>query len=188
MATMRLFTGVALPEAYAQGLGRLAGRWRARLGSRTSWTRPENWHVTLKFLGDVDEGALDEVRAALGRVAFGAFTLRAGGAGFFPPRGEPRVVWVGVDEGGRELGGLAEGVERALAPLGFAPEARAYRPHLTVARVRRAASDPWSELARELGQEKWPAFEVRAFTLWNSVLGASGPTHHRLADFGATSM
>lgn len=188
MTTMRLFTGVDLPEEYRTGLKQVAGNWRKRLRSRTTWTRPENWHATLKFLGDVHAELVGDVRAALEDVAFNAFILQAGGAGFFPPRGAPRVFWTGVRAGGRELGELAEGIERVLEPLGFERERRPFRAHLTMARIRRAENDPWGELTRDVDQMQWPAFEVRAFTLWESELGPSGPTYRRLADFGATSM
>ena len=188
METMRLFAGVALPTEYQEILRDMAGRWRGRLESRTSWTRPGNWHVTLKFLGEVPGEAVAGIRSGLGSVSFGAFTVRAGGAGYFPPRGAPRVFWVGLAEGERELCALAGTVESALEQLGFSPERRPYRPHLTLARIRRAERDPWGELSREASKTRWPAFEVRAFTLWESVLGPSGPTYRGLADFGATSL
>lgn len=185
---MRLFAGVALPDEYQERLRDLAGRWRGRLASRTTWTRPGNWHVTLKFLGDAAEDALPGVRSALATVSFAPFVLCAGGAGFFPPKGSPRVFWVGLRRGAGELTRLAAGVQAALEPLGFAPEDRPYRPHLTLARVRRAEKDPWGELSREAAEMDWPACEVRAFTLWESELGASGPRYRGLADFGATSL
>ncbi|WP_461209732.1 RNA 2',3'-cyclic phosphodiesterase [Desulfocurvus sp. DL9XJH121] len=188
MGTMRLFTGLGLPGEYQEILRNMTGRWDPRLESRVTWTRPGNWHLTLKFLGDAPEEAVADIRAALAGVAFGPFSVRAGGAGYFPPRGEPRVFWVGLALGAEAVAGLAGEVERALAPLGFEPESRAYRPHLTLARVRRARGDDWSGMSREASEMRWPAFEVRAFTLWQSVLGPSGPSYRVIADFGATSL
>lgn len=188
MAALRLFVAFGLPASYQDRLGELAEAWRGRLRSRTSWTRPGNWHLTLKFLGDVEEQRLAEVRGALEGVAFAPITARAGGAGTFPPRGAPRVLWVGLEEGAAEIAALATAVDRALEPLGFAPETRPFRPHLTLARVRRAERDPWPEMVGELARTSWAGFSVNGFTLWRSVLGPTGPKYTALADFGATSV
>jgi 2'-5' RNA ligase len=107
------------------------------------WVRPENIHLSLKFLGDVDETREPELVAALQRAAGGRseprpLTLQIAGFGVFPDYRRPRVLWVGVTpDPGLEL--LQHGVEQAFAPLGFPTEGRAFRPHITLGRAARDA-------------------------------------------------
>jgi RNA 2',3'-cyclic 3'-phosphodiesterase len=107
------------------------------------WVRPENIHLSLKFLGEVEETRAPELRTALQRVASGRagsspLTLQISGFGVFPAYHRPHVLWAGVTpEPGLEL--LQHGVEQAFEPLGFPTEARAFRPHVTVARAAREA-------------------------------------------------
>ncbi len=190
MATQRLFIGLPLPEEYQRRLESLRRRWSYRLSSRLSWTRPGNWHITLQFLGDTDESLIQAYTNALAGVKYASFALQGGGAGFFPPprdEGEPRprVVWVGLKQGGTECTALSGAVGVALQPLGFTPESRPFRPHLTLARVKEARRDPWQELLAELLREAWPACMVERFVLWRSVLGPQGPTYFEVAGFPA---
>ncbi|EPR44658.1 2'-5' RNA ligase [Desulfovibrio sp. X2] len=202
---MRLFVGLALPQEYQDGLADLAAACRRRGLAGLSFTRPGNWHLTLRFLGEVDEARVEELAGALRGVAWEAFTLRGGGAGAFPDLLRPRVAWIGLAEGGEECRRLAESVQVALAPLGFAPEERKFSPHLTLARVKgdqrrekrtrttegarktaggNAAEDV-TECLREAARRRWPACVVREMVLWRSVLGGGGPAYTRLAEFPA---
>jgi len=117
---------------------------RAAAAHGVGWVRPENLHLTLKFLGPVDEPRLVDVRAALaGAAALAApFELAVAGLGAFPTPARPRVVWAGVDRGGAALAALAGAVEDALAPLGVPREARAFSAHVTLGRVRQPRGDP----------------------------------------------
>jgi 2'-5' RNA ligase len=182
----RCFVGLPLPEPWRLALARVTRALSGRLASRVGWTRPENWHLTLKFLGDVEPGRIPDVAAALGRVAFAPFELALGAAGFFPPRGAPRVVWAGLAAGGPEAARLAAGVEAALAPLGFAPEARPFAAHLTLGRVKDAAcGEDWSCVAEALGKEIWGPARAERMVLWRSVLGPAGPKYAALREFAA---
>ena len=107
--------------------------------------RSENIHLSLKFLGEVDEARGPELRDALEQAARGgarsearALTLRIEGFGVFPDYRRPHVVWAGIDPD-PALESLHHGVEEAFAPLGFPAEARAFRPHVTLGRSRRDA-------------------------------------------------
>ena len=107
------------------------------------WVRPENIHLSLKFLGDVDESREGELTLALKQAAGKRteprpLTLQITGFGVFPDYHRPHVLWAGVTpEPGLEL--LQHGVEQAFAPLGFPTEARAFRPHITLGRAERDA-------------------------------------------------
>jgi 2'-5' RNA ligase len=98
---------------------------------------PENWHLTLRFLGKVDAVGLDTVTAALDQADLGgSFRLSFAGLGAFPRPNRATVLWVGIDAGAEEITALAERVEAALDDAGFMPEERPFHPHLTLARIR----------------------------------------------------
>jgi 2'-5' RNA ligase len=182
----RCFIGLSLPEDWRRNLAGVTRALTGRLASRVAWTRPENWHLTLKFLGDVAPGRIPDVEDALSRVDFEAFELRLGQAGFFPPRGAPRVVWAGLASGGPEAARLAASVEAALGPLGFAPEARPFAAHLTLGRVKDAArGDDWTCVAEELERGDFGPARARRMVLWRSVLGPGGPKYAALREFAA---
>jgi RNA 2',3'-cyclic 3'-phosphodiesterase len=120
-----------------QGLWDAIGPVRER-GFPVKWVRPEALHLTLKFLGDVDDAREADLRAALGQVGGGPATLHIEGFGVFPDFTRPRVVWAGVTpDPALEL--LQHRVEQVFAPLGFPTEAKAFRPHLTLGRAKRDA-------------------------------------------------
>lgn len=170
----RLFLGIPLPGRYGEMLGRLRSRWAGRLRSGMRWTRPENWHLTLVFLGEMDDVAtLDTVRA-MEAVRFEPFSLQGSGFGFFPARGRPRVAWIGLQGDLDRLDALKKGVDRALAETGFQPDSRPFVPHLTLARIRTAVRDTWDELRKDVHGMNWPEFTVRSFLLWESELHPSG--------------
>jgi len=178
---MRLFIGIPLPDAYARTFGEVQAGWRRRLASKVSWVRPELAHLTLKFLGETDEAKVGGIVRAMRTAAQGSFALQGAAGGFFPPRGAPRVVWVGVGRGAMECVAYFGRLDLALAGAGFAAETRPFSPHVTVARVKEAArGDDWAGLARDLTRD-WPVFQAHTAVLWQSVLRSSGPQYRRVA-------
>jgi len=144
------------------------------------WVRPEGIHVTLKFLGEVAEPGAAAVREALDRSAVGLrpFELVVEDAGVFPGPGRPRVFWVGLAaEPQLEL--LQHAVEREIAPLGFPPEGRPFRPHLTLGRADRSAAVP--DLRRAAERLTAAQFDGRAWVesvdLMRSTLSPRGASY-----------
>lgn len=136
---MRLFIALNFPPAVRDALWDATTPLRQQ-GLPVNWVRGEGIHVTLKFLGEVEDERAVELTAALQRAATGArtLTLAVGGFGVFPDFRRPRVVWAGIEpEPGLEI--LQHRVEQEFAPLGFPTEARAFRPHVTLGRARREA-------------------------------------------------
>jgi RNA 2',3'-cyclic 3'-phosphodiesterase len=147
------------------------------------WVRPEGIHLTLKFLGDVEDTSEAELRAALGSAAGAGeprgITLQVDGFGAFPDARRARVIWAGVTpEPALEL--LQHRVEQAFAPLGFPTEARAFRPHVTLGRAARDARP------RDLAALE-PALDSATFTatalvatvdLMQSTLESRGAVYH----------
>jgi 2'-5' RNA ligase len=118
------------------------------------WVPPENIHLTLKFLGDVDASKILPLQTALKQEAARRrpFEIQVGSLGAFPSPRRPRVIWIGVQAPG-ELAALARGIETVTVPLGFPTEERAFSPHLTLGRVSQHASpDEVAELGELLSR------------------------------------
>jgi RNA 2',3'-cyclic 3'-phosphodiesterase len=181
---MRLFVAVNLPAEIRQGLGEVQDRLRSAQAD-VSWVRPENIHVTLKFLGEVDEKRLPSIRGVLADVALAgvSFPMEVAGVGSFGGR-VPRVVWVGVRDGAQPLTHLARQVEGVLARLGFPKEKREFTAHLTLGRVRstRNAEGLLAKL-QEAREERIGTLTARAFELMQSELRPSGSVYTMLECF-----
>jgi len=184
---IRAFVAVDLEPQTVQQIAEAIDQLRPRTpGIR--WLPPANFHLTLKFLGDVDEAKVESIAAALERelCPFSCFTINAKGLGVFPDLKRPRILWVGLVGG--ELNALASRVEKALAPFGFAAERRAFTPHLTVGRWREFKGSP-----KELGDEivKWQGHDfgrsnVDEVVLFQSVLKPDGAVYRPLKTVALT--
>lgn len=179
MTGVRSFVAVELPASFRQEIGRLHSRI-ATVGLRL--VQPDLVHITLKFLGDVPEGRLDAVAAALGEVKAEPFPVRIKGIGAFPGK-SVRVLWLGLEG---DFSKLYLGIEKALEPLGFPPEKRGFSPHITLGRV----GHPNVEISRqiqarmkELSGLDLGGFTVDRFYLKKSTLTRGGPIYENLAAF-----
>jgi 2'-5' RNA ligase len=134
---IRSFVAVLLPEAVRARVDEAAAELRRRAGA-VSWVRAENFHVTLRFLGSVDEATLGRAREALAEAASGLapFRLALSGFGGFPTAHAPRVIWVGLTAGAEPLVELHARLEAALGRCGIPPEGRGFHPHVTLGRSR----------------------------------------------------
>ncbi len=185
---LRLFVAVELDEEALRALASLQDALRRRGLDALRWVRPEGVHLTLKFLGETPPERVPAIEAALNEAVSGvpAHALRLDGLGTFGSRRSPRVLWVGLDGDLQELRRLQQRVEAALAKAGFPKEARAFSPHLTLARVRPETAAVLSEpIARALEAAPQPeaSIAVREVSLMRSILGPGGAVYHRLAAF-----
>jgi RNA 2',3'-cyclic 3'-phosphodiesterase len=130
---MRIFIALDIPAEVRTRLTEYMESAR-KLAPEARWARVEGLHVTLKFVGEISDARLPEIKSALAAVKAAPFAVCFGGVGFFPNAKAARVFWVGV-EGGDELPRLASAVDAALAKLGIARENKPYHPHLTLART-----------------------------------------------------
>ena len=168
---IRAFIAIDLPPTIKQSLAATIEQLRATLpGREYGWVRPEGIHLTLKFLGNVDESHAPTIAEAVGAAVEGIapFDLRLDATGTFPPGRRPGVVWAGLSGDLDALSAIQAPIESAMAGLGFAPERRDFRPHLTLARIRsRLADGKVRALAEELGtvahgvEEAFTVDEVR---------------------------
>lgn len=181
---VRLFIGIALPETYRQSLTPLTVSLSCLTDSSINWSRPDTWHLTLKFLGETDKAQIPALKDALSSLDFPSFTLQAGGAGAFPNAHRPKVLWLGLTRGAEQTTALAGLIENGLAAVAIPREQKQFRPHLTLGRVRKPGPGPWQSLLDRAAQHPWPPFSVTRFTLFQSTLAPAGAVHTPLAEFG----
>jgi 2'-5' RNA ligase len=163
----RLFTGVEIPSAVGQSLATLRG---GLPGAR--WIDPENYHLTLRFVGDVDDVIAHEVASMLGRVKRGAFDLHFEGLTSFGGR-KPRAVVATVAPAQALLEVQSEH-ERLMQRIGLQPEGRKYTPHVTLARLRDSSSHDVAEFLAARGYFRTAAFPVSRFVLFSSRASVGG--------------
>ena len=174
---LRLFIGLELPDAARDRLAMLQNGI-----PDVRWLDPATFHVTLRFIGEVDEGVAADIDTALGRTDVPAPPIAIGGVGHFGTDRRPNVLWAGVQRN-EALQFLHDKVDRAVVGAGLAPEARRYHPHVSLARPK-AVSAP--RLQRWLGANAAfavPSFQPDDFVLFESLTGREGAVYRPLAGY-----
>jgi 2'-5' RNA ligase len=172
---MRTFIAIEVPEEIKTAIAALQDDLR-RARAEVSWTKPENIHLTLKFLGEIDEQLVSQVAQACLEAAQNAapFTLSLSGTGVFPNARQPRVLWAGLSDEDEQARRLQSQLDERLAALGFEREARAFHPHLTIGRIK-SPKGAQTLLARAIAYHL-PAlsFLAREIVLFRSQLHPAG--------------
>jgi len=178
---MRAFIALELSEEIREELSRLQNELK-KTDADVKWGDPENIHLTIKFLGNIDEAQIGAVTEALDKIASrtGQFKMSLFKLGAFPDLHRIHVVWIGIDEGCSQVETLARSIEDELCKAGFPGENRAFRAHLTLGRVKTARN-------KIRLTDKISALEVRPIscpidhiTLFQSTLTPRGPLYTRL--------
>lgn len=164
---IRLFTGLEIPPPIAAMLATLRG---GLPGAR--WIEPENYHLTLRFIGDVDDAVAREVAFALGEVRRPGFDLALEGVSSFGGR-KPRAVFAAAQPS-PALYDLQAEQERRLQRVGLAPENRKFTPHVTIARLRDSSSRQVADYLAARGLFRTPSFPVGRFVLFSSKASVGG--------------
>jgi 2'-5' RNA ligase len=182
---LRFFIAIELSEKVKSALTELQ-RELKQCKADIRWVKPDNIHLTLKFLGDTDEkitgNIVEEIKAAC--IGYKEFALEIKGVGVFPDMRAPKVLWVGISDNDF-LTGLQKSIEDGLAKLGFSPEKRRFRPHLTLGRFK-------SSLGKEGLYDKIEvdknislgSIEVKSIFLIKSELTPSGAEYTKIAGTG----
>jgi 2'-5' RNA ligase len=183
----RTFCAIDLPQEVRAQLQNHAGQLREAFPTASaSWSRPENVHLTLKFFGNVPTEKLTLISGAATRIAGGLspFAIRIGGTGVFPRRSRPQVLWVGIEDSSGRLSDLQQRLEQEFEREGFPKEDRGYRPHLTIARLRRP--EDARPLAEAHIQTKFDFIEIRVneFALFRSQLSPKGSIYTVISNHG----
>lgn len=182
---IRAFIAIEIPEdiqaAIAEAQARLK---RARVGVKVSWTKIDNIHLTLQFLGYVEETTIPRISQALAALAeqHRAFDLPIRGAGAFPNQKTPRVLWVGCPDAEGNLKSLAQTVQSGMQPFGFEPEHREFSAHLTLGRVKLPKPDvALTKALDSIKNQDFGTMRVEAIHLFQSELHPEGSIYSKLS-------
>lgn len=187
MEQIRAFIAIELSEELKASLARLQELIKLGSESYVKWVDPQGMHLTLKFLGNISVDKVSAISEAIAEVArsVAPFRLELTEFGAFPNTKAPRVAWVGLGGDLESLLRLQRGIDQALIPLGFPPEARAFSPHLTLGRVRDQATP---QERRRLGErmaslevQGQPSLYVDRVSLMRSQLTSKGAIYSRLS-------
>ncbi len=169
---MRLFVAIDLPERVKDQLDDLC---TGVSGAR--WVNREQMHLTLRFIGEVDTRQFEAIQTVLAGIRCPSFEMVLKGVGQFPPKGKPRVLWVGI-AAPRPLHQLAGNVETVLRQAGIPPEERPFSPHITLARLKAPPPpEAVSQYFRRYGAFQTASITVERFRLMSSVLARTGATY-----------
>lgn len=180
--TFRAFIAIDLPESLKSFL-REAQEALKLYGFRVRWVRPQNIHLTLKFLGNAATADTDKIAEAMTIAATGCpiASLRAKGIGVFPNVRRPRVIWAGLNGQLETLANLQQTLDAHLADLGFARDTKAFKSHLTLGRVKgKIASDRMMAAIDKLKEFESESFETNQIILFKSELRPTGAVYTRV--------
>lgn len=167
----RLFIAVDLPAETKNNLESMA---YGIPGAK--WIDPQQIHLTVRFIGEVDGATFLDIKAALEQVSLKPFSLALKGVGHFPPRGKPRVLWVGIEQS-QPLQSLKGRIDRILATVGLQPEGRKFSAHITLARLKNSPIHKVADFLANNGLFSQKPFETKDFRLYSSTLTSKGAIH-----------
>ena len=174
MTGKRLFVAIELPESTKRLLVDLDPQIH---GAR--WLDAKQMHLTLAFFGVVPEDVDVKLREKLSAIVFGAFFLPIVGVGTFPPKGPPKIIWIGVGRGHPHLFQLHKRVQEAALGAGMEPELRPFHPHVTLARCQRISLELIRKFLKANVDLDAGMIRVDSFHLYSSKLTPAGPIHTR---------
>jgi len=179
MSKIRAFIAIELPESVRADIGDLQ-KSLAASGLKLRWVKPQNIHLTLKFLGDAGRETIGDFCDSIAAAAanYEVFDIRPRGVGCFPGVKNPRVIWVGLSGDLDVLGRLQADVEADLIPLGFKPEKRPFRGHLTIGRIKGGLNPKkLADRLRTHTEFATDVFRVTHVVLFQSILQPAGPEY-----------
>ena len=155
----------------------------ANTGADLKQVKPQNIHLTVRFLGDIHPPMVDAIHEEMKQISFAPFQIELRGLGAFPKLSYPRVVWAGIRQGVEELKDVFEQLEPRLRGLGFKPDNKGFSPHLTIARVRTGRNKiRLAELVRELEDYEFGTVKAECLRLKKSDLTPRGPIYTNLRE------
>ena len=182
--TFRTFCAIELTQSIRSEIQKHVDQLRTALPeSHASWTRIDNIHLTLKFFGNVEESKVAKIAKAGERTVadLSSFDIFINGSGSFPKPSQARVLWIGVDDPTGKLAELNQKFENECGDEGFAKEDRAFRPHLTIARIKKpAGARTLAETHQEIGFESMK-LTVNQLVVFRSELSSTGSKYTALS-------
>ncbi|MCX5710748.1 MAG: RNA 2',3'-cyclic phosphodiesterase [Candidatus Omnitrophica bacterium] len=184
---MRAFIAIELPQETKDALARLQGQLE-KTGADVKWVEPQNIHLTLKFLGEINDEQLKMINLIIDEVAKEnpPYKININELGAFPKIENLRVIWVGIDTGDKETKKIAQALEEKIQKLGIPKEDRAFSSHITIGRTRSALNRDILVEELKKRQENFnpdhEEFTARKITLFKSTLSSAGPTYEPLKE------
>lgn len=172
---MRLFTAIILPDAIREMI-QIPDPAAMKVVPRT------NLHITLRYIGETDDSEVEDICRALRSVHFEPFDVTVTGAGCFPGRKNPRVLWIGAGPAGK-LESVYNRVDAALRPAGAGPGDKRFHPHITVARPRPGSDKAVREYLQANNDKTFGTFRFEGFVLYQSILKKDGAEYIELEKF-----
>ncbi len=185
---MRAFIAIEITKEIQETLSKLQAELKTAPAD-AKWVEPENIHLTLKFLGEVEEQKIPRIIQSLKEVSriFKPFMMELKNIGGFPTIQSPRVIWVGIEKGKEGLHELAASIEDTLVKLKFPKETRKFSSHLTIGRVKYIKDKKsFSQILSKAQFSPLPQ-EVKSITLFKSTLTPHGPIYEKLSEIGLTN-
>ncbi len=183
---MRTFVAIEVSQEIKDILGRIESHLKYS-GADVKWVKPDNIHLTLKFLGEISAEKTEEIKLRIDSVtaSFKSFDLGIKDIGAFPEIDSPRVIWAGLDKGAADTAALAGHIDESLSRIGFAKDRRPFSPHLTIGRVRsplnRAKlSEKISSTAANFQLSSVTPHRVSSVILFRSTLTPQGSVYTKL--------
>lgn len=156
------------------------------LGSGVKWVEKENLHITLKFLGEINETMLNNVKSCIENIKneCGSFDIKLCSIGVFPNVKDARVIWVDIKEGQQELKLLSEKIDAKLNKIGFSRENRPFSPHLTIGRVKGYINpESLKTIINDFKDYQIGKFTVKSICIMRSILKPTGPVYSLVSEF-----
>ena len=184
---MRAFIAIELPEDIRKALAQLQNRLKS-CGADVKWVEPNNIHLTLKFLGEIDDTQFNKITSILQNFLASAnsFSAVISSIGAFPNINSPKVIWIGIDKGDNEVKVIAKSLENEIKNVGIAMEDKSFSSHITIARIRSTLN--LGKLVKELKilesdfSLQVRGFDVTKITLFKSSLTPKGPIYEILKE------
>ena len=151
-------------------------------GAEIKWIPPQNMHVTIRFLGQVTEPMVQAIKDNIEPVTrgFAPFELTAANLGFFPDEENPKIVWIGVDDPGKELSSLYSKVAKTIEEAGFKSDNTPFKSHITIGRVKNAPPNMASELVQQFKQLSFGVSKISDLICYQSDLKQTGADYHKI--------
>jgi len=187
---IRVFIAVSLPGELKAEIGEISSSLSVQIPG-VRWVPPENLHLTLKFLGDVEETIIPNIQDILNRITprYLPIICKFTGLGVFPSPRRPKVIWLGVTEGSDQLSGLANDLSGEFTRLGFKSENRGYTPHLTLGRIKAGVGTAELRKLLRAGEENpvqcgnsTRLLKINMLLLQKSILTSKGAIYQTLSE------
>ncbi|MEK6680597.1 MAG: RNA 2',3'-cyclic phosphodiesterase [Nitrospirota bacterium] len=185
---IRSFIAIEIPDELKNDVLEIQKRFKA-VSADASWTRTDGIHLTLKFLGNVEEKKIEDIKRILEEIARGTqrIKIKIGGVGAFPNQKMPRVLWIGIRNEDGALEGLYKRIDAELSEMGFEKEDRDFKPHLTLGRMRsQKGREGIIKLLEESKDKELGVFIASDMRLVKSELQPQGAVYTELGRFGFT--